>query len=100
MRRPGEKLDTKQQQELAAPRRLASVLGAHFLEEESDDLVTAVRQVSADRGTTYLFLGTPDTRRREKITRGSLVTRLVRELPGIDIRIVADPTRREDLRGS
>ncbi len=100
VRRPGEKLDEKQQEQLAALRRLAIVLGAHFLEEESDDLVTAVRQVSADRGTTYLFIGTPETRRREEIARGSLVTRLVRELPGIDIRIVADPTRREELRGS
>ena len=38
----------------------------------------------------YLFIGTPDVRRREEVVRGSLVMRLVRALPGIDIRIVAD----------
>ena len=74
------------------------MLGAHFLEEESDDVVAVVRAVAADRGTTYVFIGTPDVRRREEIARGSLVMRLVRALPGVDLRIVADPARREELR--
>jgi K+-sensing histidine kinase KdpD len=56
-----------------------------------------VRAVAADRGTTYVFLGTPDSRRREEVLKGSLVMRLVRALPGIDVRIVADPARREEL---
>jgi hypothetical protein len=36
--------------------------------------------------------------RREEIAKGSLVMRLVRALPGIDIRIVADPAARSDGR--
>lgn len=76
--------------QLAALRRLASVLGVHFLEEEGDDLVATVRRVAQERGSTYIFVGTPDERRRVEILRGSLLSRMVRELPGIDIRVVAN----------
>ena len=53
--------------QLAALRRLASILGIHFLEEDGDDLVEAVRRVAAERGSTYIFVGTPDERRRVEI---------------------------------
>ncbi len=81
--------------QLAALRRLASILGIHFLEVDGDDLVEAVRQVAAERGSTYIFVGTPDERRRVEILRGSLLSRMVRELPGIDIRVIADRAKRE-----
>lgn len=96
VRRPGQSLSEEERAALADLRRLAVVLGAHFLEEESEDLVESVRAVARDRGTTYLFIGTPDVRRREEVVRGSLVMRFVRALPGIDIRIVADPAERAD----
>jgi two-component system sensor histidine kinase KdpD len=98
VRRPDSTLSEQEREELTALRRLGVVLGAHFLEEESEDFVGAVRAVVADRGTTYVFIGTPDTRRREEVVHGSLVSRLIRALPGVDIRIVADPSRREELR--
>jgi two-component system sensor histidine kinase KdpD len=82
--------------QLAALKRLASVLGIHFLEEDGDDLVEAVRRVAAERGSTYIFVGTPDERRRVEIVRGSLLSRMVRELPGIDIRVVADRSLRQE----
>jgi two-component system sensor histidine kinase KdpD len=82
--------------QLAALKRLASVLGIHFLEEDGDDLVEAVRRVAANRGSTYIFVGTPDERRRVEILRGSLLSRMVRELPGVDIRVVADRALRQD----
>ena len=56
-----------------------------------------VRAVAADLGTTYIFIGTPDTRRLEEVRHGSLVMRLARALHGIDVRIVADPAKREEL---
>ncbi len=83
--------------QLAALRRLAGVLGAHFLEEEGDDLVAAVRRVAAERGSTYVFVGTPDESRRREIFGGSLLSRMVRELPGIDIRVVANRADRDRL---
>ena len=60
----GQELSAEEATQLAALRRLASILGAHFLEEEGDDLVDAVRRVVAERGSTYVFVGTPDERRR------------------------------------
>ncbi len=97
VRPPGRPLDEQQAIALAALRRLAVVLGAHFVEEEDDDLVQTVRRVAHERGSTYVFVGTPDMRRRTEITRGSLVAALVRALPGIDVRIVANRAERGAL---
>ena len=83
--------------QLAALRRLAGVLGVHFLEEEGDDLVATVRRVAVERGSTYIFVGTPDESRRREIFGGSLLSRMVRELPGLDIRVVANRADRDRL---
>jgi two-component system sensor histidine kinase KdpD len=96
VRHPGETLSEQETVSLAALRRLASILGAHFIETEADDFVEAVRRVVGERGSTYVFVGTPDESRRREILRGSLVSRLVRELPGVDIRVVADRALREE----
>jgi two-component system sensor histidine kinase KdpD len=97
MRRPGEELSAEAAAQLGALRRLASILGVHFLEEEGDDLVAAVRRVVLERGSTYIFVGTPDERRWVEIVRGSLVSRMIRELPGVDIRVVAHRALRDEL---
>jgi two-component system sensor histidine kinase KdpD len=96
VRRPDQELTEDERVALAALRRLAVILGVHFLEEESEDLIEAVRHIAADRGTTYVLVGTPHESRVAEIVRGSLVSRLMRALPGIDIRIVADRARREE----
>jgi len=41
-------------------------------------------------------MGTPAPRRGLRRMRESLTTRLLRGLPGVDVRIVADRTLRED----
>jgi two-component system, OmpR family, sensor histidine kinase KdpD len=92
----GHELTDEEQMSLAALRRLAVVLGAHFLEEEGDDLVAAVKRVVYERGTTYVIVGTPDESRRREIIRGSLLSALVRELPGVDIRVVANRADRPE----
>jgi two-component system sensor histidine kinase KdpD len=96
VRPPGQPASGEAATQLAALRRLASILGIHFLEEEGDDLVATVRRVAAERGSTYIFVGTPDERRRVEILRGSLLSRMVRELPGIDIRVVANRADRAE----
>ncbi len=98
VRRPGQQPTSEEATQLAALRRLASVLGVHFLEVEGDDLVETVRRLAHERGSTYIFVGTPDERRRVEIMRGSLLSRMVRELPGIDIRVVADRALRAEER--
>jgi len=96
VRHPGHELTEDEQTSLAALRRLAIVLGAHFLEEEGDDLVATVRRVAYERGTTYVFVGTPDESRKREILSGSLLSALVRRLPGIDIRVVANRADRPE----
>jgi two-component system, OmpR family, sensor histidine kinase KdpD len=96
MRPSGRQPTPEEQTQLAALRRVASLLGIHFLEEEGDDLVETVRRVARERGSTYIFVGTPDERRRVEILRGSLLSRMVREIPGIDIRVVADRALKEE----
>jgi two-component system, OmpR family, sensor histidine kinase KdpD len=98
VRKPGETLDDGKAMSLAALRRLAVIVGANFLEEEADDLVSAVRRTVYERSSTYVFVGTPDESRRREIFHGSLVSALVRELPGIDIRVVANRAERRELK--
>jgi two-component system sensor histidine kinase KdpD len=94
--RPLDRRPTEDEQTaLAALRRLSIILGAHFLEREGD-LVDTVRSVVYERGTTYVFLATPDESRRREILRGSLVSALVRELPGVDVRVVANRADRPE----
>ena len=90
VRRPGRELSEDEATALAALRRLIVILGGHFIEEQGDRFVETVKRVADERGTTYVFLGTPDERRRTEILRGSLVSSLIRELPGVDIRVVAN----------
>ncbi|MBV8562614.1 MAG: histidine kinase, partial [Actinobacteria bacterium] len=97
VRKPGRPPSEEEATQLAALRRVASILGAHFIEAEGDDLVDTVRRVAIERGSTYIFIGTPDESRRREIFGGSLLSRMVRELPGIDIRVVANRTDRDRL---
>jgi two-component system, OmpR family, sensor histidine kinase KdpD len=97
VRAPDRRLTDEEQVSLAALRRLAVILGAHFLEEDGDDLVSTVRRVVRERGSTYVFVGTPDESRWREIVSGSLIAALVRELPGIDVRVVANRADRSRL---
>ena len=97
VRRAGATLPEEQTVALAALRRLAQILGVHFLEEESDDLIATVRATVIDRGTTYVYLGTPERRRLEEALHGAFLSRLIEALPGVDLRIAADRGRRRDL---
>ncbi|HEY7398546.1 MAG TPA: sensor histidine kinase KdpD [Gaiellaceae bacterium] len=97
VRKPDRPPTDEERTQLAALRRLAVVLGGHFVELEGDDLVATVRRFVAERGSTYVLVGTPDESRKREILRGSLVAALVRELPGVDIRVVANRARRDEL---
>jgi two-component system sensor histidine kinase KdpD len=87
--------DESERDQLAALRRLASLLGAHLLVERGDDVAETVRRVAAERGTTYVLMGTPRPRNAlRRLTSPALPFRLLQVLPGIDLRIVADRAQR------
>jgi len=94
VRAPGQRLDDDNERSLAALRQLASVLGARMLEEESDDLAGAVVDVASRRGSTYILLGRSRPARGLDRLRVPLPQRLMQRLPGVDVRIVADRSRR------
>jgi two-component system sensor histidine kinase KdpD len=62
--------------------------------EEGDDLVDTTARVAAERGTTYVLIGRPAPRTGLRRLGESLPDRLLRKLPGVDVRIVADRSRR------
>jgi two-component system sensor histidine kinase KdpD len=95
--RPGQRTREESNPELAAVRRLASVLGAHVLVEEGGSMIEVVTRVARERGTTYILMGTPPPRSAwQRLTKHALVFQILRELPGVDLRIVADRTQRPE----
>ena len=82
-------------EQLRALRKLCSVLGAHMLTEPGDDVAVVAGRVAAERGTTYVLIGRPAARSAwQRVSRPALPFELMRELPGIDLRIVADRSQR------
>ncbi len=95
--KPGGLVRAEGNPELAAVRRLASVLGAHVLVEEGEPMIDVITRVARERGTTYILMGTPPPRNAwQRLTKPSLLFQILRELPGVDLRIVADRTQRPD----
>ena len=84
----------EEQEQLRALRKLATVLGAHLLIEPGGDVSEAAARVAKERGTTYILIGElPQTFLGR--FRDTLPEKLNRMLPGVDVRIVADRSRRE-----
>jgi two-component system sensor histidine kinase KdpD len=97
VKRPQERMTDRKEKQLAALRRLASVLGATFLVEEKDDVVEAAAEVARRRGTTYIFLGESEPRRGLARLREPIPQQLMRKTPpGVDVRIVANRGERDE----
>ena len=90
VRAPGEEPSAASRGELEALRRIAAVLGAHLIVEEGDDVATVAARVARERGTTYVLIGVPSERRGLARLGEPLPMRLIRLMPGVDVRIVAD----------
>ena len=96
IRSPGDRLDEAERVTVAALRRLAVLLGVHFLEEEDPDPLAAVARVAADRGTTYVFVSRPRRSRMALLRGRTPLDELLDALPGIDLRVCADPAERPE----
>jgi two-component system sensor histidine kinase KdpD len=94
VRAPGREPSASDRERLEALRRLVSMLGARLRVEEGEDVAAVAISVAHELGSTYVLMGAPAPRRGLRRLNDSLLTRLLRELPGVDVRIVADPTLR------
>ncbi len=81
----------EQEEQLAAVRKLASVLGAHLLIEYGDSIADVVARVAQERGTTFVLMGTPQPRGPvARLLSPELPLELLGRLSGVDVQIVAD----------
>jgi len=96
IRPPARGLSNDTEHSLAAIRQLASILGVRLLIEESDMLPTAIAQVARQQRTTYILMGRSRRARGIARLRTPLPQRLMELLPGVDIRIVADRSHRQE----
>jgi two-component system, OmpR family, sensor histidine kinase KdpD len=98
VRPSGHPTDAEERLRLEELRRLAATLGARLQVREGEDVAAVVVSVARELGTTYVVMGRPGPPRLlERLVGGerSLLVRLLRELPGVDVRIVSDPALRE-----
>jgi two-component system sensor histidine kinase KdpD len=94
---PNQPIEGEVERQVTALRHLASVLGANFLIEESDDLVKGAAEVVRERGSTYIMVGESEPRRGLARLREPLPLRLMQATPpGVDVRIIAHRGARED----
>jgi len=114
VRPPGRPPSPEDRKRLEELRRLTAMLGARLRVEEGEDVAAVAIELARSLGVTYVLMGRPSERRGlARLGAGaerSLLTRLLRGLPGVDVRIVADPTLRapageaprlvEDLTGA
>ncbi len=99
VRPPGRPPSTEDRQRLEALRRLSAMLGVRLHVEEGDDVAAVAIRLARSLGSTYVLLGAPSEPRglrrfSSPIADRPLPMRLLRGLPGVDIRIIADPTLR------
>jgi two-component system sensor histidine kinase KdpD len=98
VRPPGRPPSPEDRKRLEELRRLTAMLGARLRVEEGEDVAAVAVGVARSLGSTYVLMGTPSQRRGlSRLGAGSersLLMRLLRELPGVDVRIVADPSLR------
>ncbi len=98
VRPPGRQPSAEDRRRLEDLRRLVSMLGARIRVEEGEDVAALAIDAARDLGSTYVLMGAPPPRRglgRLRPGGESMLTRLLEGLPGVDVRIVADPSLRQ-----
>jgi len=94
--------DRKRLEEL---RRLVAMLGARLHVEEGEDVAAVAIASARALRSTYVLIGSPSSRRGlgrllRPATGWSLLERLLEGLPGVDVRIIADPSLRRGPEGA
>jgi two-component system sensor histidine kinase KdpD len=98
VRPPGRPPSSEDRSRLEELRRLTAMLGVRLRVQEGEDVAAEAIALARSIGATYVLMGTPSERRGlSRLGAGaerSLLLRLLRGLPGVDLRIVADPALR------
>jgi two-component system sensor histidine kinase KdpD len=99
VRPPARAPSPEDRRRLEELRRMTSMLGARLHVEQAEDVADVAIATARSLGSTYLFMGSPSSRRGIGRLLAShdgrwLLGRLLDELPGVDVRIVADPSLR------
>ena len=98
IRDPGRPAGLEDRTRLEELRRLTSMLGVRLRVEEGEDAAEVAIRTAHELGSTYVLMGTPPVARGlARFGSGnerSMLMRLLRGLPGVDVRVVADPTLR------
>ncbi|NJL02094.1 MAG: universal stress protein [Spirulinaceae cyanobacterium SM2_1_0] len=71
-------------------KRLCQEFEGEFLRVESPDIVTAIVEVSTQERITQIVLGETRRSRVQLLFKGSIVQRLMRALPQVDLHIIAN----------
>ncbi len=104
VRPPGRTPSEQDRRRLEELRRLVAMLGARLRVEEGEDVAEVAIRVAHSLGSTYVLMGTPSERRGLSrlggLSERSLLTRLLQGLPGVDVRVVADPSLRATPAGA
>ena len=99
VRDPEAEPSAAEREQLERLRRLASVLGAALFVETGEDVARVAARVARERGITYILMGQPGPPRGLGRLREPLPMRLLRELPDVDVRVLADRPLDPDARG-
>jgi two-component system sensor histidine kinase KdpD len=104
VRPPGRPPSTEDRKRLEELRRLVAMLEARLHVEEGEDVAAIAIAKARALGSTYVLMGSPSQRRGiGRLTRQAdgraLFGRLLEGLPGVDLRIVTDPTLRRQAGG-
>jgi two-component system, OmpR family, sensor histidine kinase KdpD len=104
VRPPNRAPSSEDRQRLEALRRLVSMLGARLHVEEGEDVAAVAIELARKLGVTYVLMGRPAPPRglgrlSRSIPGQSLLARLLQGLPGVDLRLVADPSLRRSSGG-
>jgi two-component system sensor histidine kinase KdpD len=105
VRPPGRPPSAEDRKRLEELRRLTSMLGVRLHVEEGEDVAAVAIATARALRSTYVLMGTPGPRRGlGRLLRSSdgrsLLDRMLEELPGVDVRIVADAATRDSPAAS
>jgi two-component system, OmpR family, sensor histidine kinase KdpD len=72
---------------------LARELGGEAEELSADSVGDEILRFARGKRATFIVMGQSRRSRVDEIVRGSLITRIIREIDHVDVLVIADPSR-------